>query len=65
MKKNILTYIIYVLFAVGTITTLFIVYKDIDSSFSLAFVIGYIIFLFSLFLFHDCGNYQYEKIKMD
>lgn len=51
MKKNILMYIIYLLFVVCTFITLFIVYKDIDSSFSLAFVIGYIIFLF-LFVFY-------------
>lgn len=46
MKKNILTGIIYLLFVVGTCITLFIVYKDIDSSFSFAFVIGYVIYLF-------------------
>ena len=51
MKKNILTYIIYLLIVVGTIITLFIVYKDIDSSFSFVFIIGYIIFLFLTFLY--------------
>ena len=51
MKKNILTYIIYLLAVIGTIITLFIVYKDIDSSFSFAFIIGYIIFLFLAFLY--------------
>ena len=64
MKKNILTYIIYVLFAVGTITTLFFVYKDIDSSFSLAFVIGYIIFLFlSFFYFMIAVIINMRKLK--
>ena len=46
MKKNILTYIIYLLAVIGMIITLFIVYKDIDSSFSFAFIIGYITFIF-------------------
>ncbi|KAA0955406.1 hypothetical protein FQ087_12350 [Sporosarcina sp. ANT_H38] len=64
MKKNILTYIIYALLAVGTITTLFIVYKDIDSSYSLAFVIGYIIFLFlSAFYFMIAVIINVRKLK--
>lgn len=46
MKKNILMGIFYLLFIVGTCITLVIVYKDIDSSFSVAFVIGYVIYLF-------------------
>jgi hypothetical protein len=64
MKQNILTYIIYVLVVVGTIITLFIVYKDIDSSFSLAFVIGYIIFLFlSVFYFMIVVIINLRKLK--
>ena len=51
MKKNILTYLIYLLVVVGMIILFFIVYKDIDSSFSFAFIIGYIIFLFLTFLY--------------
>lgn len=51
MKKNILTYIIYILAVIGMIITLFIVYKDIDSSFSFAFIIGYITFLFLAFIY--------------
>jgi hypothetical protein len=46
MKKNILTYIIYSLFVIGAFITLFIVYRDIDSSFSHIFVMGYILFIF-------------------
>ena len=46
MKNNILTYIIYLLAVIGMIITLLIVYKDIDSSFSFAFIIGYITFVF-------------------
>ncbi|MCH1626734.1 hypothetical protein [Fredinandcohnia quinoae] len=51
MKKNILAFIIYVLIVVGAITSVFIIYRDIDSSFSIAFVIGYIIFLFLAILY--------------
>ena len=48
MKKNKflkLTNIVYALFIVSTIITIFIVYKNIDNSFSIKFAIGYIIFL--------------------
>lgn len=52
MKKIWLKIILPSLFIAGTIITLFIVYKDIDTSFSFKFVIGYVIFLllYSLFL---------------
>ena len=39
-------YFIYALLLLSTIITLFIVYKDIDNSLSIKFVIGYVIFLF-------------------
>jgi hypothetical protein len=51
MKKNILTYIIYSLFVVGTVITLYIVNMNIDNSFSYKFVIGYVIFLALSFLY--------------
>ncbi|MBU3183092.1 hypothetical protein [Clostridium psychrophilum] len=48
MKKNNflkLTKIVHALFIVSTIITIFIVYKNIDNSFSIKFAMGYIIFL--------------------
>ncbi|MBZ9685331.1 hypothetical protein G9F72_003070 [Clostridium estertheticum] len=48
MKKNSLfklTNIVYALFIVSTIITIFIVYKNIDNYLSFKFVIGYAIFL--------------------
>ena len=49
MKKNnflkLTNIIVYALFIVSTIITIFIVYKNIDNSFSFKFVIGYVIFL--------------------
>jgi tryptophan-rich sensory protein len=51
MKKYILAYIIYTLIGVGTVITLFIVYKEIDNSFSYKFVIGYLILLLLTFLY--------------
>jgi hypothetical protein len=51
MKKGILTYIIYTLFIPSTIITLFIVYKNIDNAFSFKFIISYVIFLLSSFLY--------------
>ena len=51
MKRNILTYLIYALYVVGTVITLFIVNRNIDNSFSFKFVIGYVIFLLSSFLY--------------
>lgn len=40
-----LAYIVYALLLVSTIITIFIVYKNIDNSWSIKFVIGYVIFL--------------------
>lgn len=40
-----------ILFALGTVISLFIVYKDIKNTFSTKFVIGYVIFAF-LFLIY-------------
>ncbi len=51
MKKSILTYIIYTLFIPSMVITLFIVYKNIDNAFSFKFIINYIIFLVSSFLY--------------
>ncbi|MDQ0273975.1 hypothetical protein [Cytobacillus purgationiresistens] len=56
MKKYIsLNLILFIVFLVGTILTIFIIYKDIDTSLSLKFIIGYVIYLllyglFSIFL---------------
>lgn len=54
MKKYIslfFTKIIYLLFAIGTILTMIIVYKNIKAPVATRFVIGYVIFTF-LFLFY-------------
>ncbi|MGG4201764.1 hypothetical protein [Peribacillus frigoritolerans] len=56
MKKYIsLNLILFIVFLAGTILTIFIIYKDIDTSLSLKFIIGYVIYLllyglFSIFL---------------
>ncbi|UYY96947.1 hypothetical protein OJ967_15950 [Peribacillus frigoritolerans] len=56
MKKYIsLNLILFIVFLAGTILTIFIIYKDIVTSLSLKFIIGYVIYLllyslFSLFL---------------
>jgi hypothetical protein len=56
MKKYIsLNLILFIVFLAGTILTFFIIYKEIDTSLSLKFIIGYVIYLllyglFSLFL---------------
>ncbi|MEG0775011.1 hypothetical protein [Clostridium sp.] len=54
MKKNatlLFTRILYVLFAIGTIITLFIVYKDIDKRIAFRFIIGYMFFTFFMLLY--------------
>lgn len=54
MKKNavlIFTRILYILFIIGTLITLFIVYIDINSSIAFKFLIGYI-FLTSFMLLY-------------
>ncbi|WP_078552171.1 hypothetical protein [Bacillus alkalicellulosilyticus] len=52
MKKNIsLNLILHILFWVGTIITVVIIYKGIDTTFSSAFIIGYAIYLLLYFLF--------------
>lgn len=64
MKKNMLTYIIYSLLIVGMIITLFIVYRDIDGSFSRTFLNGYIFFLFfALFYFIVMILINMRKLK--
>lgn len=54
MKKDIslnFTKIMYLLFALGTIITMFIVYKDIKGRAAIVFVIGYVIFTFLFLLY--------------
>lgn len=51
IKSSLLTKIIYFLFTVGTIISIFIVYKDVKTTIAIKFVIGYAIFTF-LFLFY-------------
>lgn len=54
MKKNmslIFTRILYILFIIGTIISLIIVYKDINSSISFKFLMGYLFFTFFLLLY--------------
>ncbi|MFD4932716.1 hypothetical protein ACFWMS_28455 [Peribacillus butanolivorans] len=56
MKKYIsINIILFIVLLAGTIITIFIIYKDIDTSLSLKVIIGYIIYLllyglFSIFL---------------
>lgn len=45
------TRILYLLFAVGTIVSLIIVYKDIDSSLAFKFILGYLFFTLFLLLY--------------
>jgi tryptophan-rich sensory protein len=54
MKKNtvlIFTRILYVLTVIGTIISLFIVYKDIDSIFAIRFLIGFLYFVLFVILY--------------
>lgn len=54
MKKNrllIFTKILYILFGIGTILVLVIVYKDIDSKFAFKFAVGYLFFALFLLLY--------------
>ncbi|MDM5283883.1 hypothetical protein [Peribacillus frigoritolerans] len=52
MKKYIaLNLILFSVFLAGTILTIFIIYKDIDTSLSLKFIIGYVIYLLLYCLF--------------
>lgn len=53
MKKNLsfFTKTIFAIFFIGTVITLFIVYKEIDNSISIKFLIGYIIFTFLLLIY--------------
>ncbi|MFJ5565720.1 hypothetical protein [Lysinibacillus xylanilyticus] len=46
MKKYIsLNLILFIVFLTGTILSIFIIYKDIDTSFSLKLITGYVIYL--------------------
>lgn len=54
MKKNIVlifTRILYMLFIIGTILALFIVYKHIDSIIAFKFLMGYLFLTFFLLLY--------------
>lgn len=54
MKNNSLAFLtktIFALFFIGTIISLFIVYKDIDNSIAVKFVIGYAIFALLLLIY--------------
>lgn len=54
----------YTFFVVSTIITLFIVYKDIENTYSFIFVIGYAIFLvLSLFYFIIATIINMKKFK--
>jgi MFS family permease len=46
-----LTTFIYLLFIIGTIITLWIVYKNVEYSWTYPFVIGYLILLFSVSIY--------------
>jgi hypothetical protein len=54
MKKNtvlLFTRILYVLFAMATILSIFIVYTDIDKRIAFRFLIGYLFFAFFMLLY--------------
>lgn len=54
MKKNILlifTKILYVLFLIGTIIAVFIVYKNVDNSITINFLFGYMFLAFFVLLY--------------
>ncbi|MHC1681591.1 MAG: hypothetical protein AB6733_01305 [Clostridiaceae bacterium] len=54
MKKTavlIFTRILYVLFLVGTIISLFIVYRDVDGNFDYKFLMGYLYFALFMILY--------------
>ncbi|MFD3157979.1 hypothetical protein ACFIJ5_14075 [Haloimpatiens sp. FM7330] len=53
MKKNtvLFTRILYILFIIGTIISLFIAFKDINNIIALNFVKGYVIFTFFMFIY--------------
>lgn len=54
MKKNttlVFTKILYILFIIGTIISLFIVYKNIGSSSAFKFLMGYLFLTFFLLLY--------------
>lgn len=53
MKKNLssFTKTIYILFFIGTIISLFIVYRKIDNSIAFNFLVGYVLFTFLLLIY--------------
>lgn len=50
-KVLIFTRILYVLFAIATIISLFIVYKDINGNIAFRFLIGYVFFTFFFIIY--------------
>ncbi|MFZ5967700.1 MAG: hypothetical protein ACOYVK_11090 [Bacillota bacterium] len=50
-KVLVFTRILYILFIIGTVISLFIVYKDIDSSIAYKFLMGYLFLAFFLLLY--------------
>jgi len=54
MKKGkvlVFTRVLYVLFAIGTIISLFIAYKDIDGDIAFKFLMGYLFFTFFILVY--------------
>ena len=63
-KSQMLRPVMYILFAIGAIITMFIVYKDVGNVFAIRFVISYLIIGFVLaihFLFIAISNMR--KLK--
>lgn len=52
-KKRVLffTRILYIIFTIGTIVSLFIIYKDFDSRIAYNFVLGYVFLAFFMILY--------------
>ncbi|MBM7361924.1 hypothetical protein [Priestia taiwanensis] len=51
-KSNLLHSILFGVFAVGLLLTIFLVYTDMKASFSFYFVLGYVLFIFCYMLFN-------------
>lgn len=64
-KRNLLVNIMYMIFIIGTITTMVIVYKDIKGLAAIRLVIGYVIFLILFviyFIFSTVLNMKKLKV---
>ncbi|OKL38234.1 hypothetical protein [Domibacillus mangrovi] len=63
--------VFYAFFIVSTITTLVIVYMDLDNTIANAFVIGYVIFILLFFLYSiivtlvNLGKLKWFEIKKE